>query len=527
VLDATAGLNQFFADCAAIGAIGYLGPGAFRITGGLTCGTATGSGLAPPAGTAIRSKPVAFYGAGGACEYNADGTQAGLNAIRAATTIFADPAFPANTPMLKFLGPGVLNMGGFLLNGTGVAQTGFEGVGVDKPAIFDVYIFGATSICFNFHQNDAWSPLPGSAFVDDPNGGEVVRCQARSLTNNSCGFQIGSSVTNAGVDISLWTFRECEARMGGTGIGAGVVSWRFQYCDALIFDHCTGDAACHVNPPAGDPLFPTNLSFLHCSIGAWLLDNTWTPDPAGGAFRFLPMYLGSGELLPGASASGENVFPWGFDKRFSGYTDAGRAFGYAGRGNAVEYALVGLSQVVTATTVETPFQVRQVQPGGSGFPVVRSIALDQGKFNNYGATGRLRMYGNYGDGAGGAGLRMRLRLGSTPTDIGGPVLCDSLSINVAPNHSSQQWSIDTEFYTLVAGGAGVGVIVCQYSYLFVEGALKAIPNTGPGAEIVVDLTALWYIVLTAQWDTNAAANNIICTGGSFDAILPGMLYDRP
>jgi hypothetical protein len=529
--DSAAGLQTFFNDVLTSGAVGVLGSGQFRIKSALTLGNASGSGQAPPAGTAVRSLPVSIAGCGGACEYDTQGIQTAFNAIRAATTIFADPAFPTGASMLTYLGPGVLNMRGLLLHGMGVANTCFEGVGVDKPMIEDVYAFAFTGIGFNFHQNDAWtvSPPSTSAFVDDPNGGEVVRCTARSLTSNSIAFQVGSATAAAGVDVSLWTFRECEARMGGAG-GEWRVGLKLQYCDALLFDHCVFDAACHIVAPLYAPTFPTNITFRTSSVNGFVVETpsdhpVWAPDLAGAGMRFIDAYYGGGELFPDGT-SGENHFPWFFSRNFSGYTDAGRAFGYFGRGYNPEYSLQGTSNLVINTTAETAFVVLQPRPA----PAIgnRYLYLDAGRFNQYGAVGRFRIYGNYstlGDPA--TTIRLRLRLGTTGSDVTGTILFDSGAVSIPSGRNSYTWILEGEFYTLTTTDDTNGAtLVCRCGKLYIENGVMTLGNFTSAQRSNLNLALGYYLVPSVQLGSAGPATQAICEGGTFDAPFPGMMYDR-
>ena len=155
------------------------------------------------------------------------------------------------------------------------------------------------------------------------------------------------------------------------------------------------------------------------------------------------------------------------------------------------YINSGPSSVITNTVTETVFDQIFTYPSQSQRSVQPNILV------------RLKAYGIYSTGLLNLTLTLRARWGG----IAGAILCSSGVLALAPSAANAGWSFDLALLIQAIGISGA--LEGQGYGSFSAGLLSILPAHMPNAStFIIDTTSASDLVLTAQWGTAAAANQI-------------------
>ncbi len=494
-LDATAGLNQLFADAAATGKTAVL-CGSFLISSPLCVGTAT---------TTTRSKPVRVVGMGGIVEYGLGSLEpATLNALRAPTTIVASPYFQGDQMMLV-QGPGDgFVLADFLLQCNSVARNGLVAQGANKSTFERLMVLsmaeGGTG--FTFQSNDDYT----GPYGEETLGTRVSQIFAQSYNANCTGLTYGSDNTNQSVNMAYWTFDTVGMPLINSAGGIGL---RLRFADNTSFTQCyfKGDAnALVITPPTFTTFFPdgvnlnfpSGINFFMVTLGGLISYppvGSWThAETMNGTIGFYPYMQDNAEPMP----------PW--DPRFVVMTQNGYPFANL-RTNAPRFVATGTGSVQNSVS-ETPL------------PITGTAALPVGCLNVRGTIVRMRASGRYSC-SNTPGLTIRLRC---YLDAVGPgnLLYDSGAVALGTARTNEPWQADVQMLVLNTG-SGESLDVSDGLYVL-ENTSRSFNAGTSGMTGNFDLTAAHAFVWTVQWSLVEAANSITPQILTLDVAPPG---DQP
>ncbi|MBV8368187.1 MAG: hypothetical protein JO036_04545 [Candidatus Eremiobacteraeota bacterium] len=497
-LDATAGLNQLFADAAATGKTALLN-GTFLISSPLYVGTAT---------TTTRSKPVRVAGMGGIVEYAIPPIeQPTLNALRAPTTIIASPSFQG-AQMMLVQGPGdAFVLSDFLLQCNSAVQNGLVAQGANKSTFERLMVLamaeGGTG--FTFQSNDAYTGPIGEETL----GTRVSQIFAQSYMDNCTGLTYGSDNTNLPINMCYWTFDTVGMPLVDSTGGVGL---RLRFADNTSFTQCyfkggkdaTGvQNAIVIQPPTFtknfpngvNENFPSGINFFMVTVGgniAYPPIESWTHAATmNGTIGFYPYMQDNAEPLP----------PW--DPRFVVMTQNGYSWSNL-RTNAPTAVAIGTAPVQN-TASETPF------------PITGTLSLPAGCLNTRGTIVRMRASGRYSC-AETAGLTIQLRCYLDGVTSGN-LLYDSGVVALGTARTNEPWQANVQMLVLNTG-TSADVDVSDGFYI-VENTSRSFNAGKPGGTGDFDLTVAHTLLWTVQWSQAGATASIMLNTVTVDVAPPG------
>lgn len=153
------------------------------------------------------------------------------------------------------------------------------------------------------------------------------------------------------------------------------------------------------------------------------------------------------------------------------------------------YANSGPSNTITNTTTETVFDTAYTVIN----PNVATLVSN--------STFRISALGTISTGLISLGFRFRLRWGG----LTGPILADTNGITILSSLTNAGWLMHS-IVTIVSNDAN-GTVQGQSYGTFQSGALLAMPTV---STVAADFTQDNDIVMTAQWTTASANNQITC-----------------
>ncbi|HEV3089532.1 MAG TPA: hypothetical protein VGX96_20180 [Candidatus Elarobacter sp.] len=510
-VDATAGLNALFADCATTGATAMLGPGTFLISSPLLVGNAT---------TTVRSAPVSITGVGGMTEFATKGnstTAADIDAVRAPTTLLAAAGF-SGAEMMLVQGPGVFQIRDVLFQCARHAANGLVVQSANKSLFERLMVLQQNGgVGFNFVANDAWTGANGDEWHDTASR-QLTCC---STVDNSVGLVLGAATIAIPINWSYCTFETINLLLNFLS-PAATVGLQLQYADNCTFTQSAfqGTAAgLKIVCPGPAPSAPTATTHLQFPSGVDFYQSTFSSivyplDSPGGAGdpngQWVPMNGAIG-IFPYMQDNGEPASP--YDRRFAIALEDGRLWSNA-RVNAPYLVSLDSTSIVGNTTTETAFA-----------PAV-PYTVQAGPWSVRGSVFRLRLSGIYNcTSTAGLTLRLRLYLDSVSANT---LLLDSGALSLGTARSQQPWLVESEMTTVAVNAPGsatsAGFMNNRFSWLQAENGQRPF-NVGVNARhpsVAYDTRAAHTFVLTAQWSLAEAGDSIgLDGGGTLDVSLPG------
>lgn len=279
------------------------------------------------------------------------------------------------------------------------------------------------------------------------------------------------------LDVCRNTFINCWWACGTNGYGIDV-----GFADNLVFQSCTTyqGKGLRLTAPLGAITFPTELTFLHCSLSSGIESSGI--HPSAGKVLFWPYQVGDGAAVPTTAGAPTAL----------GVTTQGRFFG---RWRGLPVTLC--SSVLTASV---PASSTQETVLGAGYDLPADTMSDQGGVLEISAAGTCVAPNP------GRQLTLRTRLGG----VSGPIVAER-TLTIGPEAiAGCGWSLAARAACRFGGPNGSFI---QAGGVFDVGGVMY-GSTKAGAAQILNTRVNQLVVITAQWgaiDTSGASVSI----GSF------------